>query len=181
MKWSDTDISFGPEDHLEIELSNQNLTFMVKLPIRRHKVAKTLVDNGASLNLIMRKTFIEMGLNLADLTLVHDTFHGVILEQSSTPIGRINLEVSCGTGDNKRRQMLTFKVARFDISNNYILGIYAIMKMLGPKGIITIMADQRDTLECENASLSHAGHLAIRQLNSNWSMWLKLMAAAPRS
>jgi hypothetical protein len=181
MKWSDTDISFGPEDHLEIELSNQNLTFMVKLPIRRHKVAKTLVDNGASLNLIMRKTFIEMGLNLADLTLVHDTFHGVILEQSSTPIGRINLEVSCGTGDNKRRQMLTFKVARFDISNNCILGIYAIMKMLGPKGIITIMADQRDTLECENASLSHAGHLAIRQVNSNWSMWLKLMAAAPRS
>jgi hypothetical protein len=27
----------------------------------------------------MRKIFIEMGLNLADLTLVHDMFHGVIL------------------------------------------------------------------------------------------------------
>jgi hypothetical protein len=26
----------------------------------------------------MRKTFIEMGLNLKDLTPVHDTFHGVI-------------------------------------------------------------------------------------------------------
>jgi hypothetical protein len=51
---------------------------MVKLPIGRHKVAKILIDNGASLNLIMRKTFIEMGLNLKDLTLVHDTFHGVI-------------------------------------------------------------------------------------------------------
>jgi hypothetical protein len=37
---------------------------MVKLPIGRYKVAKTLFDNGASLNLIMRKTFIEMGLNL---------------------------------------------------------------------------------------------------------------------
>jgi hypothetical protein len=53
---------------------------MVKLPIGRHKVVKTLIDNGASLNLIMRKTFIVMGLNLNDLTPVHDTFHGVIPE-----------------------------------------------------------------------------------------------------
>jgi hypothetical protein len=79
MKWFDTDISFGPEDHPEIKLSNQNMLFMVKLPIGRHKVTKTLVDNGASLNLIMRKTFIEIDLNLAYLILVHDTFHGIIL------------------------------------------------------------------------------------------------------
>jgi hypothetical protein len=51
---------------------------MVKLPIGLHKVVKTLVDNRVSLNLIMRKTFIEMGINLSDLTPVHDTFHGVI-------------------------------------------------------------------------------------------------------
>jgi hypothetical protein len=54
-------------------------------------VAKTLVNNGASLNLIMRKTFIVMGLNLVDLTPVHDTFHGVIPGQSFTPIRRIDL------------------------------------------------------------------------------------------
>jgi hypothetical protein len=68
MRWSDVDISFGPEDHPETELSDRNLSFVVKLPIGRHKVVKTLIDNGASLNLIMRKTFIEMGLNLKDLT-----------------------------------------------------------------------------------------------------------------
>jgi hypothetical protein len=51
---------------------------MVKLPFGQHKVAKTLIDNETSLNLIMRKTFIKMGLNLKDLTLVHDTFHGII-------------------------------------------------------------------------------------------------------
>jgi hypothetical protein len=78
MKWSDMDISFGPEDHPETELSERNLSFVVKLPIRRHKMAKTLIDNEASLNLIMRKTFIEIGLNLKDLTPTHDTFHGVI-------------------------------------------------------------------------------------------------------
>jgi hypothetical protein len=35
---------------------------------------------------------------------------------------------------------------------------YATMKMPGPKGVITIKADQRGTLACENASLSHVGH-----------------------
>jgi hypothetical protein len=79
-------------------------------------LAKTLLDNVASVNLIMRKTFIEMGLNLSDLAPVHDTFYGVILGQSFTPIGCINLEVSCGLRDNKRREMLTFKVTSFDTS-----------------------------------------------------------------
>jgi hypothetical protein len=154
MKWSDMDISFGIEDHPETELSERNLPFVVKLPIRWHKVAKTLIDNGTSLNLIMRKTFIEMDINLKDLTHVHDMFHGVILGQLSTPIGCIDLEVSCGIGDNKRREMLTFKVTSFNIGYNCILGrpfllkfmavihtVYAMMKMSGPKGVITIKAD----------------------------------------
>jgi hypothetical protein len=88
---------------------------VVKLLIGWHKVAKTLIDNGASLNLIMRKTFIEMGLNLADLTSVHDTFHVVISDQSSTPIGRIDLEISCSSRENKRKEMLMFEVTSFNI------------------------------------------------------------------
>jgi hypothetical protein len=86
MRWSDIDISFRPHDHPNIELSDRSLPFVVKQPIGQHKVAKTLIDNGALLNLIMRKTFIEMGINLKDLTLVHDTFHGIIPGKSSTPV-----------------------------------------------------------------------------------------------
>jgi hypothetical protein len=106
---------------------------------------------------MMRKTIIEMGLSLAELTPMHDTFHGIITGQSSTPIGRIDLEVSCGTGDNKRREMLAFEVAIFDIGYNYILKrpfllkfmsiihtAYATIKMSGPKGVITIKSYQRD-------------------------------------
>jgi hypothetical protein len=78
MRWSDIDISFGPEDYLDAELSSRNLPFIVKIPIGCCKVDKTLIDSGASLNLMMRKTFIEMDLNLADLTPVHDTFYGII-------------------------------------------------------------------------------------------------------
>jgi hypothetical protein len=78
MKRSDMDISFRLEDHPETELSERNLAFVIKLLIGWHKVVKTLIDNEASLYLIMRKIFIEMCLNLKDLTPVHNTFHGVI-------------------------------------------------------------------------------------------------------
>jgi hypothetical protein len=117
---------------------------------------------------MMRKTFIEMGLNLAELTPVHDTFHGIIPGQSSTPIRRIDLEVSYGSRGNKRREMLTFEVASFDIGYNCILGrpillkfmaiihtAYATIKMPGPKGVIVLKSDQRDALACENAMLTH--------------------------
>jgi hypothetical protein len=168
MKWSDDYITFRSEDHLVTELSERNLPLVVKIPIGRHKVAKTLIDSRASLNLIMR-TFIEMGLNLSDLTPVHDMFYGVIAGQTSTPIGRIDLEVSYGTGENKHWEMLTFEVASFDIGYNCILGrpfllkfmavihtAYVTVNMLGPRGVITFKSDQRDALACENASLTHA-------------------------
>jgi hypothetical protein len=79
------------------------------------------------------------------------------------------LDVSCGTGDNKHKEMLMFEVASFDIEYNCILErpfllrfmavihtAYDMMKMPGPKGMIMIKADQRDALACENAMLTQA-------------------------
>jgi hypothetical protein len=176
MRWSEVDISFGPEDHPITELSDRNLSFVVKIPIGRHRVAKTMIDNGASLNLLMRRTFIEMGLSLADLTPVQDTFHGIIPGQSSMPIRRIDLEVFCGSGENKHREMLTFEVASFDIGYNCILGrpfllkfmavihtAYATIKMPGSKGVITLTPDHRDAIACENTTLTHAGKFGNKE------------------
>jgi hypothetical protein len=179
MKWFDVGISFGSEDHLDTELSDRNLSFIVKIPIGWYKVAKTLIDSGASLNLMMRKTFIEMGLNLAESTPVHGIFHGIIPGQSSTSIGRIDLEVSCRLGGNKRREMLTFEVANFDIGYHCILGrpfllkFMAIIhtanvtiKMHGPKGVITLKSDQHDALACENAA--HTPDGLVRRKHRSW-------------
>jgi hypothetical protein len=130
MRWSDDYISFRPEDHLDTELSERNLPLVVKILIGRHKVAKTLIDSGASLNLMMRKTFIEIGLKLSNLTLVHDTFHGIIPGQASTPIGRIDPKVSCGIGENKCKEMLTFEVASFDIRYNCIIERAFLLKFM---------------------------------------------------
>jgi hypothetical protein len=176
MRWSDDYILFVLEDHPDTELSERNLPLVIKILIGWHKVAKTLIDSGALLNLLMRKTFIEMGLKLSDLTPVHDTLHGIIPGQASTPIGCINLDVSCGTGKNKRGEMLTFEVASFDIGYNCILGrpfllrfmavihtAYATIKMSGPRWVITLKSDQRDALASENAVLTHAGRFSEQE------------------
>jgi hypothetical protein len=107
---------------------------------------------------------------------MHDTFHGIILGQWSTPIGRIDLEVSCGTGENKRREMLTFKVASFNIRYNCILRrpvllkfmvvihtAYSTIKIPGPKDIIILKSNQCDALACENAALTHAGRFGKKE------------------
>jgi hypothetical protein len=86
------------------------------------------------------------------------------------PIERIDLEVSSGSGENKRRETLTFEVASFNIGYNCIIGrpfllkfmavihtTYATIKMPGPKGVITLKSDHRDTVACENAALTHTG------------------------
>jgi hypothetical protein len=78
--------------------------------------------------------------------------------------------MSYRTGDNKHKEVLTFEVTSFNIGYNCILGrpfllkfiavihtVYATLKMHGPKGVITIKADQRDALACENATLTHVG------------------------
>jgi hypothetical protein len=95
---------------------------------------------------------------------VYDTFHGIIPGQSSTPIERIDLEVSCGTGENKCREMLTFEVASFDIRYNCIMGRSFLFKFMpGPKDIIVLKLDQRDALAYENAALTHVGRFGKKE------------------
>jgi hypothetical protein len=57
MRWSDDYISFGLEDHIDMELSERNLPLVVKILIGRHKVANTLIDSGTFL--VMSPTIIR--------------------------------------------------------------------------------------------------------------------------
>jgi hypothetical protein len=81
--------------------------------------------------------------------------------------------VSIRSGDNTRKEVLTFEVASFDIGYNCILGrpfllkfmavihtAYATLKMPNPKGMITIKVYQSDALACENATLTHDGRFS---------------------
>jgi hypothetical protein len=73
-------------------------------------------------------------------------------------------------GDNKRKEVLMFEVASFNIGYNCMLGrpfllkfmavfhtAYATLKMPDHKDVITIKSDHHDALACENATLTHVG------------------------
>jgi hypothetical protein len=79
------------------------------------------------------------------------------------------MEVSYRTWENKRREMLTFEVASFDIGYNCTLRMafllkfmavihtaYAMIKKPSPKGVITLKSYQHDALACENVALKCA-------------------------
>jgi hypothetical protein len=103
MRWSDDYISFGPEDYLDTELSERNLSCVVMISIGRHKVVKTLIDSGASLNLMMRKTFIVMGLNLSDLTLYMTRSTGSSQGSRPLPQGALTWRYLVGQGEQEQR------------------------------------------------------------------------------
>jgi hypothetical protein len=79
-----------------------------------------------------------------------------------------------------------FEVAIFNIGYNCIFGrhfllkfmavihtVYATMKMTCPKGMITIKADQRDALACENATLTYVGCFSEKAVQEQAAKVLK--------
>jgi hypothetical protein len=58
---------------------------------------------------------------------------------------------------------------------------YATMKMPGPKGVITIKADQLDVLACKNTSLLHVGRFSDKAAQDQVANAAKtLCGSAPR-
>jgi hypothetical protein len=146
MRWSNVDISFGPHDHPDIELYDRNLLFVVKLLIGAAQCGQNTDQQWGLIESYHEENLHRDGPQSERLDSIHDTFHGVILGQLSTPIGCINLEVSFGIGNNKHEEVLMFEVASFDIGYNWILErsfllmfmavihtAYATLKMPGPR------------------------------------------------
>jgi hypothetical protein len=81
LKWSEMEITFGPDNHLKIELTNRNLPLVAKIPINKFNVAKTLIDN------------------------VFVACQGYLLRcypgSGRITTGWIELAILCGTRDNK--------------------------------------------------------------------------------
>jgi hypothetical protein len=40
---------------------------------------------------------------------------------------------------------------------------YVTIKLLGPRGVITLKSNQRDALACKNAALTHAGRFGEKE------------------
>ena len=103
----------------------------------------------------------KLGLKAEDLEPTRTIFHGIVPGLSCSPIGRVRLDVMFGDSGHFRREPIWFEVVDLSSAYHALLSrpalakfmaishyAYLKMKMLGPKGLITITGDYRKSLEC---------------------------------
>jgi hypothetical protein len=135
-----------------------------------------LIDGGSNINLLYRSSMEKLGIPLAQLKPSQLTFHGIVPGHSSTPMGRVQLEVLFGEKGNSRREPIWFEVVDINSPYHALLGrpalakfmavphyAYLKMKLLGPKGVITISGCFKKSLECARASSQLAEALVIAE------------------
>jgi hypothetical protein len=131
------------------------------------------VDGGSSLNLLFLMTFDQMGLFVSLLCTSWAPFHGIVPGAATTPISQISLPVTFGTRENFRTKNIQFKVADFETTYNAFLGrpaltkfmtiphyAYLVLKMLGPRGVISIRGDVKQAYDYDKESCEMADRLA---------------------
>jgi hypothetical protein len=116
-----------------------------------YDVDRIFIDAGSGINLIYAKTLRAMHISLELLKPTDCFFHGIVPGSANYPLGWIALNVCFGNRQNYRREKLDFKVMDWPSQYHAILGrpafsrfmevphyTYLVLKMPGPKGIITI-------------------------------------------
>jgi hypothetical protein len=109
------------------------------------------MDAGSGINLIYAKTLRAMHISLEFLKPTDCSFHGIVPGSANYPLGRIALNVCFRNRQNYRREKLDFEVMDWPSQYHGILGrpaflrfmavphyMYLVLKMPGPKGIITV-------------------------------------------
>jgi hypothetical protein len=151
LHWSEQPIEFSKDDHPIIVPRPGNAPLVLKAQIGTYDVDKVFMDAGSSINLIYPKTLRAMHISLEFLKPTDCSFHGIVPGSANYPLGRIALNVCFGYRQNYRREKLDFKVMDWPSQYHAILGrpafsrfmavphyTYLVLKMLGPKGIITV-------------------------------------------
>lgn len=170
--WLEVDITFGPDDHPKAMMTSGALPMLCTPTISGVAVSKTLIDGGASLNVILVEAFDALRLPREQLA-PSKPFSGVVAG-SVVPVGRIRLPVAFGTRSNFRTERINFDVAHIHLSYNSILGYpalaqfmaatlpgYNFIKMPVSGGVFTFLRDIKDAsrvlgLSCNAAAAARA-------------------------
>jgi hypothetical protein len=124
---------------------------VLKAQIGTYDVDRIFMDAESGINLIYTKTLRAMHISLEFLKPTDCSFHGIVPGSANYPLGRIALNICFGNRQNYRREKLDFEVMDWPSQYHAILGrpafsrfmavphyTYLVLKMLGPKGIITV-------------------------------------------
>jgi hypothetical protein len=151
LHWSEQPIEFSRENHPITVPRSGNAPLVLKAQMEGYDVDRIFMDAGSGINLIYAKTLQAMHISLEFLKPMDCSFHGIVPGSANYPLGRIALDVCFGNRLNYRQEKLEFKVMDWPSQYHAILGrpafshfmavphyTYLVLKMIGPKGIITV-------------------------------------------
>jgi hypothetical protein len=151
LHWSEQPIEFNREDHPITVPQPGNAPLVLKAQIGAYNVDRIFMDAESGINLIYAKTLRAMHISLEFLKPTDYSFHGIVPGSANYPLGRIALNICFSNRQNYRREKLDFEVMDWPSQYHAILGrptfsrfmavphyTYLVLKMPGPKGIITV-------------------------------------------
>jgi hypothetical protein len=130
---------------------------------------QTLIDRGSGLNVIFVDTLKKMDFDIKRLTECDEPFFGIIPGKVAYPMGRVSLPVTFDIEKNFHTEYLSFEVANLNSSYHAILGrpmlarfmaiphyTYLVLKMLAPRGVLTVYGDLIASFKYDNEALEIA-------------------------
>jgi hypothetical protein len=173
LDWSDKPITFDQGDHPDCVPSPERYPLVVDPVIGNARLSKVLMDGGSSLNIIYAETLGLLGVDLSTIRTGAAPFHGIVPGKRVLSLGQLDLLVCFRTPSNFRKETLTFEVVGFRRTYHAVLGrpcyakFMAIpnytslkLKMLGPKGTITVGSTYCHIYECDVECMEYAEALA---------------------
>jgi hypothetical protein len=135
---------------------------VVKAQIGGYDVGRVFMDVGSGINLIYARTLRAMCISLENLKPTDCSFHGIVPGATNYPLGKIELDVCFGNSSNYRREKLEFEAMDWPSQYHAIMGrpafakfmavphyAYLTLKILGPKGTITVQGSDGAVMVCE--------------------------------
>jgi hypothetical protein len=159
---SEVPITFDRKNHPDTVPQPTSYPLVVAPLFKSRRILKALMDGGSGINVLYASTLDEMGIPRSALRPSTAPFHGVVPRIEALPLGQINLLVTFGDVRYFRTETLTFEVVGFSRTYHAILGrpayekfmvvpnyTYLKLKILGPKGIITVGPTYQCAYECD--------------------------------
>jgi hypothetical protein len=120
------------------------------------------MDAVSGINLIYVRTLKAISISLEWLKPTDCSFHGIVPGSANHPLGKIELDICFGNSSNFRREKLEFEVMEWPSQYHAILGrpafakfmavphyAYLALKILGPKGVITVQGSFEVSNTCD--------------------------------
>jgi hypothetical protein len=162
LQWSNQPVRFSRADYPRKVPRPGHSPMVLKAQIGGYDIGRVFMDAGSGISLIYARTLKAMCISLESLKPTDCSFHGIVPGGANFPLGKIELDVCFGNSNTYRREKLEFEVMDWPSQYHAILGrpafakfmavphyAYLTLKILGPKGMITVQGSLEVSNTCD--------------------------------